>query len=125
MRRFTVLLLVVVMAAMAVPAVAAASKLIVRNATHITLKVNAKNRAVVSFRAKGIVRHVLVWGAINAKPPDRAHPDSQVKFHVDYSGGSASPWGAGYWRRPSTPKYFPNRSTASSIAAFSAAFRLR
>src|SRR6478609_4281778 len=99
MRRLTVLLLVVVMAALAAPAVAAASKLIVRNATHITLKVNAKNRAVVSFRAKGIVRHVLVWGAINAKPPDRAHPDSQVKFHVDYSGGSASPWGGGYWRR--------------------------
>src|SRR6478736_5863133 len=73
MRRFTVLLLVVVMAALAAPAVAAASKL--------------------------IVRHVLVWGAINAKPPDRAHPDSQVKFHVDYSGGSASPWGGGYWRR--------------------------
>ena len=99
MRRFTVMLLVVVTAALMAPAVAGASKLIVRNATHITLKVNAKNRAVVSYRAKGIVRHVLVWGAINAKPPDRAHPDSQVKFHVDYSGGSASPWGSGYWRR--------------------------
>jgi hypothetical protein len=99
MRRFKVLLLVVFTAALMAPAVAGASKLIVRNATHITLKVNAKNRAVVSYRAKGIVRHVLVWGAINAKPPDRAHPDSQVKFHVDYSGGSASPWGSGYWRR--------------------------
>ena len=71
MRRFTVLLLVVVTASLTAPAVAGASKLIVRNATHITLKVNAKNRAVVSYRAKGIVRHVLVWGAINAKPPDR------------------------------------------------------
>ena len=58
-------------AALAAPAVAGASKLIVRNASHITLKVNAKNRAVVSYRAKGIVRHVLVWGAINAKPPER------------------------------------------------------
>ena len=99
MRRFTVLLLVVAAAALAAPAAAGASTLIVRNATHITLKVNAKNRAVVSYRAKGIVRHVLVWGAINAKPPDPAHPDSQVKFHVDYSGGTASPWGDGYWRR--------------------------
>ncbi|HVI35342.1 MAG TPA: hypothetical protein VM684_03850, partial [Gaiellales bacterium] len=99
MRRFTVLLLVVVTAALAAPAVAGASKLIVRNATHITLKVNAKNRAVVSYHANGIVRHALVWGAINAKPPNAAHPDSQVKFHVDYSGGGASPWGAGYWRR--------------------------
>ena len=64
--------MVVVAAALAAPAVAAASKLIVRNATHITLKVNAKNRAVVSYHANGIVRHVLVWGAINAKPPKYA-----------------------------------------------------
>jgi hypothetical protein len=99
MRRFTILLLVVFTAALTAPAVAGASKLIVRNASHITLKVNAKNRAVVSYRANGIVRHVLVWGANNAKPPDAAHPDSQVRFHVDYSGGGASPWGGGYWRR--------------------------
>src|SRR3954451_21249781 len=99
MRRFTLLLLVVVAAALAAPAVAAASKLIVRNATHITLKVNAKNRAVVSYHANGIFRHVRVWAAISAKPPSATHPDSQVKFRVDYSGGGASPWGGGYWRR--------------------------
>ena len=31
------------------------------------------------------VRHVLVWGAINALPPSQDVP--QVKFHFDYSGG--------------------------------------
>ena len=45
------------------------------------------------LHANGIVHHVLVWGAINAKPPDPAHPDSQVKFHFDYSGGTGQPLG--------------------------------
>src|SRR3954447_17568029 len=44
MRRLTLLVLVMVTAALAAPAVAGASKLIVRNATHITLKVKAQEK---------------------------------------------------------------------------------
>jgi hypothetical protein len=99
MRRLTVsLLLALLLVALAAPAEAGASALIARNASKVTLKVNAKNRAVLSYTANGVRRHVLVWGAVNAKVPDPAHPNSQVKFHLDYSGGSASPWGSGYWR---------------------------
>src|SRR5512132_2233823 len=100
MRRLTLsLLLALLMIALAAPAEAGASALIARSATKVTLKVNAKNRAVLSYTAKGVRRHVLVWGAINAKAPDPQHPNSQVKFRIDYSGGSGSAFGSGYWRR--------------------------
>jgi hypothetical protein len=83
--------------AMAAPSTAGASALVVRNAKYITLKVDRYNRALVSYTANGTVHHTLWWGAINAKPPDPAHPQSQVKFRYDYSGGSGS-FGNGYWR---------------------------
>ena len=41
--------------------------------------------ALVTYRAKGATRHVLVWGAINALTPDSGKP--QVRFKHDYSGG--------------------------------------
>ncbi len=63
---------------------AAASMIVGRNTSAVTLDVDGKGRAVVSFREAGNVRRVLVWGAINADP----------KFRVDYSGG----WGA--FRKP-------------------------
>jgi hypothetical protein len=75
-----------------------AAKLIVRNASQISLKVDSHNRALVTYKVKGYMHHTLWWGAINARPPDEAHPDSQVRFHYDYSGGSGS-FGAGYWSR--------------------------
>lgn len=77
---------------------AGAAELIVRNATQITLKVDSTNHALVSYRANGSLHHTLWWGAINAKSPDKAHPNSQVAFHHDYSGGSGG-LGAGYWSR--------------------------
>ncbi|HEY6962703.1 MAG TPA: hypothetical protein VI408_12495 [Gaiellaceae bacterium] len=54
------------------------------NAQRITLKVH-NGRALVEFTEAGKRRHVLVWGAINARTPDSGLP--QVRFAHDYSGG--------------------------------------
>jgi hypothetical protein len=85
MRRLA--LTVALLGALALPGVAGASELIARDATDITLRVNARGQALVGYRAKGRTWSVLVWGAINARhpAPDRA----QVEFKIDYSGG----WG--------------------------------
>jgi hypothetical protein len=74
-----------------------ASYLLARDAEVLSLKVNAKGIALITFRrANGGVGHVLAWGAVNARHPNRSVP--QVKFKVDYSGGWKS-FGAGYWKR--------------------------
>jgi hypothetical protein len=70
---------------MLVPAApAAASDLIGANAQKITLKVH-KRRALVEFTENGKRRHVLIWGAINARTPESGM--RQVRFEHDYSGG--------------------------------------
>jgi len=101
MRRLTPwIALLSVAAALTVPSAAHASSLVAWSGKHVRFKVGDHNRAVLSYTtSSGERRHVLIWGAINAKVPDPAHPDSQVHFHRDYSGGSASPWGDGYWRK--------------------------
>jgi hypothetical protein len=73
--------------AAALPGAASASQLIDRNASGVRLEVNRAGQALVSYRAADRLRHVLVWGAIDARVPNAALP--QVKFRVDYSGG----WG--------------------------------
>ena len=64
--------------------------------TNVTLAVNAKGEALVTYRrAGGQVRRVLVYGAINARRPSETVP--QVRFQYDYSGG----WGTyrrAYWK---------------------------
>jgi hypothetical protein len=65
---------------------APASDLLDLNATHVTLKVRG-GRALVEYTAHGRARHVLVWGAINARTPRSGVP--QVKFRRDFSGGLA------------------------------------
>ncbi len=69
---------------MLVPGVARASDLLDVNAAKITLKVHG-GRALVEYRAKGKARHVLAWGAVNARTPESGLP--QVRFQHDYSGG--------------------------------------
>jgi hypothetical protein len=66
------------------PATVRASDLLDVNALNITLKVHGK-RALVEYQANGKQRHVLVWGAINARTPDSGL--AQVRFKHDYSGG--------------------------------------
>ncbi len=72
-----------------------ASQLIDRNAHDISLTVNAKGEAMVSYTVAGVSKHVLAWGAINAKPPRRDAP--QVEFKLDYSGGYGKYRKASYW----------------------------
>src|SRR3712207_4422990 len=65
-----------------------ASELVDRNASDIRLAVNSQGQALLTYRARGRVRHVLAWGAVNAIAPTRSR--RQVEFRLDYSGG----WGA-------------------------------
>ncbi len=83
--RHALLLGALVLAAAAFASTANASQLIIRNASAISLSVNAKGEAMVAYRADGKAQHVLAWGAVNAIAPTRAR--AQVKFSLDYSGG--------------------------------------
>jgi hypothetical protein len=94
--RVTRLLIASAALLLAAPASALASQMIDRNASHATIAVNSRHRAVVSYLRAGVWHHVLVWGAINARPPSKTH--KQVKFRLDYSGGYGS-FGAGYWKK--------------------------
>jgi hypothetical protein len=87
---------------------ASASQLIDRNATHVQLAVSSDGKALVTYTVAGHVRHVLVWGAVNARSPSPSV--GQVAFHVDYSGGH------GAW------KTFKNTCTpVRSVVKFEAA----
>jgi len=82
-----VLAVVAAAALLAFTGVAGAAQLIDRDASGVRLAVNAKGEALLTYTKGGAVKHVLVWGAINALPPQPG--TQQVKFHVDYAGG----WG--------------------------------
>jgi hypothetical protein len=75
---------------------ASASQLVNRDVRGITLAVNGKGEALVSYStARGGAQHVLVWGAVNARQPNPAL--KQVAFKLDYAGG----WGKyhkQYWK---------------------------
>jgi hypothetical protein len=62
-----------------------ASQLVDRNAKNLTLQLNARGEALLSYTAHGRTRHVLAWGAVNAHDPDAA--TQQVKLSLDYTGG--------------------------------------
>jgi hypothetical protein len=97
MRR-AVLVLLLALPFFALPGVASAAQLVDRNATHVQLRANAKGEMLLTYRKGAQVKHVLVWGAVNALVP-RAGA-RQVTFKLDYSGG----WGSRhtlYW------KHFP------------------
>lgn len=70
------------------PAAGAASQLITRDATHVSLAVNVNGQALIAYRQNGKTLHVLAWGAINARTPRPG--DTQFAFKLDYSGG----WGS-------------------------------
>jgi hypothetical protein len=86
--RLLLLLVAALAAGVLLPASASASELIDRNAGHVTLKVDAKGQALLSYTARGKRWNVLATGAINAIPPTTAR--KQVEFKLDYSGG----WGS-------------------------------
>lgn len=78
------------------PASAGASQLIGRNASDIRLAVSPGGVAHLTYLSHGRKRHVLIWGAINARTPTVTR--RQVKFNVDYSGGAAR-GGIAHWRK--------------------------
>src|SRR2546430_5462167 len=65
--------------------VASAAQLIDRNAAGVVLAANTKGEALLTCRSHGGLKHVLVWGAVNAKTPNKSV--KQVSFHKDYAGG--------------------------------------
>ncbi|MEN3340982.1 MAG: hypothetical protein V7644_386 [Actinomycetota bacterium] len=75
----------VVAASLAAAGAASAAQLIDRNATGVRLAANARGEALLTYHANGLSRHVLLWGAVNARTP--APGTKQVKLQVDYSGG--------------------------------------
>jgi hypothetical protein len=74
-----------ILAALGIAGTASAAQLIARNATDVSIRANGNGEALFTYRAGGVTRHVLVWGAINARTP--AAGTHQVEFKVDYSGG--------------------------------------
>lgn len=74
-----------------------ASQLIDRNASNVTLAINGKHEAIVSYTVAGGVKHVLAWGASDAIPPTRTR--KQVAFKLDYSGGWGKYHVQRYWLR--------------------------
>jgi len=71
----------------AVPALASASQLIARNTSSERLAVSSDGKALLTYHAQGKLQRVLVWGAVNARPPSESA--RATEFRVDYSGG----WG--------------------------------
>src|SRR4051812_25817497 len=72
--------------ALGVGSSASASQLVGANAKHVTLGVNGRGEALVSFTAgSGTRKHVLAWGGLNARLPNPVIP--QVHFRVDNAGG--------------------------------------
>ena len=94
MKRMLVLLLATLSAA-AFAATANASQLIDRNASQVSLNVNAKGEAMITYTVDGKVKHVLAWGAENALAPTAG--GKQVAFRLDYSGGYGKYHRTTYW----------------------------
>jgi len=96
MRKYVVAVAFVVIAACAANVrPVAASQLIDRNATDVTLAVNAKGEAMMTYKVNGKLKHVLAWGAVNAIPPTA--DGNQVAFKLDYSGGYGKYHVNDYW----------------------------
>ena len=83
MRRIFVLL--VLAAAVYAPTAGASQVISTSTVTGLTLGVNHKGEALLTYKQGGRLVHVLAWGAINAVPPTPA--GKQVAFQLDYSGG--------------------------------------
>jgi hypothetical protein len=70
------------------PSAAHGSQLIDRDASNVRLVVASDGVALVTYKAGGVLRHVVAYGAINALAPSPTTP--QVAFKLDFSGGVKS-----------------------------------
>jgi hypothetical protein len=65
---------------------AAASQVIsTSTVTGLSLQLNAKGEALLTYNSAGKKVHVLAWGAVNALPTKPG--EKQTAFQLDYSGG--------------------------------------
>jgi hypothetical protein len=77
-----------VLAAVAFAGAAAASQVISTSSVGgVTLQLNDRGEALLTYQSGGKVVHVLAWGAVNASAT--AAGGKQVAFDLDYSGGYA------------------------------------
>jgi hypothetical protein len=93
--RRTLVILALAALALAATGTASAAQLIDRNATGVKITAKAKGEALLTYTKAGAVKHVLIWGAENARVPTAG--GKQVKFSLDYAGG----WGRYhklYWK---------------------------
>ena len=83
-------------AALAAPAASASQIVSTSTVSGLTLGVNGKGEAMVSYRSGGREVHVLAWGAVNAAQATPIKRNAalqvtgmptQVKFHLAYDGG--------------------------------------
>jgi hypothetical protein len=79
------------------PASAAGSELIGRNATGVRLQADAQGRALISFRSEAQSKQLLASGAIDARAPSQGQP--QVAFKLQH-GGSIGPNVCGAYKGP-------------------------
>jgi hypothetical protein len=71
------------------------------------LQVDKAGHALVTYREKGKVKRLLVYGAVNALPPTAG--GRQVAFKVDYSGG---------WKALKTPNFYKKIKNVCSAARY-------
>jgi hypothetical protein len=87
-RRMARAALLAIVCSLVAAGAAHASAVVAENAPHPRLAVSRNGqRAMVTYRQGGRVRHVLVLGAVDALPPREGVP--QVRFTIDWGGG----WG--------------------------------
>ena len=96
--RLTFALLVAACAlAVIVPGAGASEPLQDANVKLLSLKVNGKGEALLTYRkSDGSLRRVLAWGALNARAPSADVP--QMRFRWDYAGGWGKYRNGRYWQ---------------------------
>lgn len=65
---------------------ARASYIVARNALRPNLQVDSSGRALVTYTADGNEQHLVLWGAVDARPP--AKGGQQVEFAVEQGSGA-------------------------------------
>ena len=85
MKRVVLSLAVFAACAVFVSAAGASQVISTSTVTGLSLQLNSKGEALLTYNAGGKRVHVLAWGAINASPTKPG--TAQVAFKLDYSGG--------------------------------------
>jgi hypothetical protein len=97
-RSLPILVVSVLLVAFAAPAAHASEMFPDTNLSNMSLKVNKKGEALITYTRASDHKtlHVLVWGAVDANTPDPNVP--QQRFHYDYAGGWGKYRNGQYWK---------------------------